>query len=303
MHPGHVKSKHVHIARCSLPPSEEGEWWELTDDSRGGIPYYYQTKTGDTVWERPGPPAFVIPLGILQVRNPISRIHVNRNSNLHHSQNTSLARRLSSRYNTSAQDHGNPPPPQEREDSKLNRLSTSSERPAIRKTRPPYLPVGDGSPEPRDPKRRSQSSTRSSGGMITPSNGSPVPKKSRHVVRRSFSSDQYGGFSQHVNHLPTIPASDASSVLSATPSARRKSTSTLRSASYDKESPPKNGTCSTRSKNKAYSTYRSPQPQSLNAAMEFLSSPPRPAAPTSIRKNVNIKSESLGTLFGDLKRG
>jgi len=48
-----------------LPPSEEGEWWELTDESRG-LAYYYQTKTGETVWERP--PGFVIPLGILQVR-------------------------------------------------------------------------------------------------------------------------------------------------------------------------------------------------------------------------------------------
>ena len=51
---------------CSrLPPSEEGEWWELSDDSRGGLPYYYQTKTGETVWERPS--GFVIPLSILQV--------------------------------------------------------------------------------------------------------------------------------------------------------------------------------------------------------------------------------------------
>ncbi|KAG6920068.1 hypothetical protein DXG01_010136 [Tephrocybe rancida] len=31
-----------------LPPSEQGEWWELSDDTRGGIPYYYQTKTGTT---------------------------------------------------------------------------------------------------------------------------------------------------------------------------------------------------------------------------------------------------------------
>jgi hypothetical protein len=53
----------IHCSR--LPPSEEGEWWELADDSRGGLPYYYQTKTGETVWERPE--AFVIPLGILQV--------------------------------------------------------------------------------------------------------------------------------------------------------------------------------------------------------------------------------------------
>lgn len=62
-----VNSKYAHIARGSLPPNEDGEWWELTDDSRGGIPYYYQTKTGETVWERPN--AFVIPLGILQARN------------------------------------------------------------------------------------------------------------------------------------------------------------------------------------------------------------------------------------------
>jgi len=48
-----------------LPPSIEGEWWELTDESRGGLPYYYQTKTGETVWERPD--GFVIPLGIIQV--------------------------------------------------------------------------------------------------------------------------------------------------------------------------------------------------------------------------------------------
>lgn len=52
-----------------LPPSDEGEWWELGDESRGGLPYYYQTKTGETVWERPN--GFVIPLSILQVRNPV----------------------------------------------------------------------------------------------------------------------------------------------------------------------------------------------------------------------------------------
>ncbi|EJD03412.1 uncharacterized protein FOMMEDRAFT_168366 [Fomitiporia mediterranea MF3/22] len=59
-----------------LPPSPEGEWWELIDESRGGIPYYYHTKTNETVWERPE--GFVIPLAILQ--------------------NTALCRRLSVRY-------------------------------------------------------------------------------------------------------------------------------------------------------------------------------------------------------------
>jgi len=55
-----------HLYMCSMPPNADGEWWELMDESRGGIPYYYQTKTGETVWERPE--GFVIPLGILQVR-------------------------------------------------------------------------------------------------------------------------------------------------------------------------------------------------------------------------------------------
>ncbi|EKM80787.1 hypothetical protein AGABI1DRAFT_119363, partial [Agaricus bisporus var. burnettii JB137-S8] len=52
------------VGNFVLPPSAEGEWWELSDESRGGIPYYYQTKTGITVWERPE--GFVIPLGIVQ---------------------------------------------------------------------------------------------------------------------------------------------------------------------------------------------------------------------------------------------
>lgn len=225
----------------------------------------------------------------------VSCIRVDAKTNGYHPQNTSLVRRLSARFNTGAQNNGHFPSPQDREDRKANRQSTSSERPSIRKTRSPHLPVGDSSPEPRDPKRRSQSSTQSSGGRITPSSGSPVPKKTRHVVRRSFSSDQYGGFSQHVNQLPTIPASDASSVLSASASARRKSTSTLRSASYEKDNPPKNGNGSARSKDKTYSTYRSPQPQSLNAAVELFSSPPS----TSMRDNVEVKSESPGTPFYD----
>ena len=50
---------------ASLPPNPEGEWWELIDESRGGIPYYYHTKSKETVWERPD--AFIIPLAILQV--------------------------------------------------------------------------------------------------------------------------------------------------------------------------------------------------------------------------------------------
>jgi hypothetical protein len=54
------------VGNFVLPPSADGEWWELSDESRGGLPYYYQTKSGETVWERPAA-AFIIPLGIIQV--------------------------------------------------------------------------------------------------------------------------------------------------------------------------------------------------------------------------------------------
>lgn len=37
-------------------------------DEQSGLPYYYHTKTGDTVWEKPQN-AFVIPLRVLQVRH------------------------------------------------------------------------------------------------------------------------------------------------------------------------------------------------------------------------------------------
>ena len=47
-----------------LPANENGEWWEIIDESTG-VPYYYHTKSGETVWERPQ--AFVIPLTVLQV--------------------------------------------------------------------------------------------------------------------------------------------------------------------------------------------------------------------------------------------
>ncbi|KAF8705905.1 MyTH4 domain, partial [Rhizoctonia solani] len=59
-----------------LPPSSEGEWWELQDESRS-LPYYYHTRTGETSWTRPKG-AFVIPLGIVQTTTlgrRLSRTH------------------------------------------------------------------------------------------------------------------------------------------------------------------------------------------------------------------------------------
>ncbi|KAG8746338.1 hypothetical protein FRC10_005327 [Ceratobasidium sp. 414] len=49
-----------------LPPSSEGEWWELNDESRSPpVPYYHHTRTGETSWTRPVG-TFVIPLAIVQ---------------------------------------------------------------------------------------------------------------------------------------------------------------------------------------------------------------------------------------------
>ncbi|EIM79976.1 RhoGAP-domain-containing protein [Stereum hirsutum FP-91666 SS1] len=64
------------VGNFVLPPSEEGEWWEISDKTRGGLPYYYHTKTGRTVWDKPE--GFVIPLTVLQ--------------------NTALGRRLSKSF-------------------------------------------------------------------------------------------------------------------------------------------------------------------------------------------------------------
>ncbi|KAF5388857.1 hypothetical protein D9757_005647 [Collybiopsis confluens] len=92
-----------------LPPSEDGEWWELTDDSRGGIPYYHHTKTGETVWERPQ--AFVIPLGILQ--------------------NTALGKRLSNRFSKSISDEASAKLAQISEKSSFRRSLSNSHDPSL----------------------------------------------------------------------------------------------------------------------------------------------------------------------------
>lgn len=82
-------------APSRLPPSLDGEWWELRDETRGGIPYYYHTKSGDTTWEKPD--GFVIPLGVIQVRaTRITFIESRHGIQTYHLvQNTSLGRKLS----------------------------------------------------------------------------------------------------------------------------------------------------------------------------------------------------------------
>lgn len=54
-----------------MPITDDGHWWELADEARGGTPYYYHTKTGETQWTRPD--GFVIPLGIIQTTTSLGR--------------------------------------------------------------------------------------------------------------------------------------------------------------------------------------------------------------------------------------
>ncbi|KAG8936973.1 hypothetical protein FRC03_000245 [Tulasnella sp. 419] len=54
-----------------MPLNDDGHWWELADESREGMPYYYHTKTQETQWTRPD--GFVIPLGIIQNTTTLGR--------------------------------------------------------------------------------------------------------------------------------------------------------------------------------------------------------------------------------------
>ncbi|KAG6378343.1 hypothetical protein JVT61DRAFT_14068 [Boletus reticuloceps] len=253
-----------------LPPNETGEWWELSDESRGGIPYYYQTKTGETVWERPN--GFVIPLTVIQ--------------------QTALGRRLSQtgmRRKASISNQVAPP------DRQANRRARAQTGGVDKDTRHVSPRSGEVDLQPRP----SYSSARSSPGRITLStSASPSPKRQHQQsppVRRSLSNDQHGqpngtttrGWSNglHTN-LPPIPASPYASEPS-TPAASRKSMSL--SSANGKSSPKEekqrqnsgnNGAVTdtedgllsrSRSKSSSYVPYRSPVPQSLNAAVEMLS--------------------------------
>ncbi|KAK7057442.1 Rho gtpase-activating protein 39 [Favolaschia claudopus] len=212
------------IGNFVLPPSAEGEWWELSDESRGGLPYYYQTKTGETVWERPSS-AFVIPLGIIQ--------------------NTALGRRL----------------------SQVNRFSKG----------PDDLP-GPSNPAPG--YRRSKSYT---GPLHTLHSDIPEFRRSSSSTEQSQPIPRLPPLT---SHLPTIPGSspDVTDLGSVSPS-RKTSVSGPSDPTLAKEKTNLNGKLRpngnpsypdssprTRSKSSPYVAHRSPPPQSLNAAVEMLTS-------------------------------
>nr|GAT57728.1 Rho GTPase-activating protein 39 isoform 2 [Mycena chlorophos] len=209
-----------------LPPSAEGEWWELCDESRGGIPYYYQTRTGQTVWERPEA-AFVIPLGILQ--------------------NTALSRRL----------------------SQTSFPTSSSPGPSVKDT--------------RQSNRRSRSFT-------GPLNATQGP------VRRSSSTEpNRASMRLQTSHLPPIPGSRDNTDVPSSPS--RKSTlstpASPRPTTNGKPARPStDAEASPRTRSKS-SPYRPPQPQSLNAAVEMLTTSQSESGHTSSKELTGTIKQQL----------
>ncbi|KAG6861674.1 hypothetical protein C0995_013243 [Termitomyces sp. Mi166 len=122
---GGLRAKHLFLPAqppARLPPGEEGEWWELSDESRGGIPYYYQTKTGATVWERPG--GFVIPLGIIQNTTLGRRLSQTTRFSVPFEERTGTER-SSSHNRRSRQQGSEPDPPYESSIIPLRQTNTS----------------------------------------------------------------------------------------------------------------------------------------------------------------------------------
>lgn len=238
-----------------LPPAEQGEWWELSDESRGGIPYYYQTKTGETVWERPE--GFVIPLTIIQ--------------------QTALGRRLS-QTGMRKKNSQNSSPSNDALDRPGYRIRARSQT-NDRDTRHVSLRSGDA--ESRL-SRSSTSSVHHSPGGAGIGSGKKQPSP---TLRRSFTNDQHGQLNTSrgwVNgrHLPPIPASPYPTEPS-TPTSRKSMTPSPPSGKVDaREKGVTNGAVTdtedgsllrSRSKSSSNIPYKSPVPQSLNAAMEMLS--------------------------------
>ncbi|KAI0823706.1 hypothetical protein BC628DRAFT_499041 [Trametes gibbosa] len=247
-------------------------------DEASGINYYYHTKSGETVWERPD--AFVIPLGILQ--------------------NTALARRLSMR-DRSGDANGKSPQKQpnvapERMPYRRSR-SYTSDKDAAQNGRSNRS--GGGTLQPR----ASQTSTRSSPGRShhtppspnTPSSPTGSSSRRSQSGRKSASSSdpqhdssgsQAGPLAYERGHpLDPIPGSPYNTDASPSPAPSvgggRKSTTATpvngQRAESPKDSIPQRKSTNdestlnrSRSKSSSYMQYRSPQPQSLNAALEMI---------------------------------
>ncbi|KAG7449597.1 uncharacterized protein BT62DRAFT_928318 [Guyanagaster necrorhizus] len=230
------------VGNFVLPPSAEGEWWELSDESRGGLSYYYQTKTGETVWERP--PGFVIPLGIIQ--------------------NSALGRRLSHRLSKSMA-----------YDSALQSQRLSPEKPTYRRSNS-YANVQDDIPT----RKSSHSVTSGKTSAVAKTKSSPARRSfsndQYHNTNTLNGSNRLHTLAQH---LPPIPASPYTSEASLSSPKLKTLTPSSSSPKLKDDALRRSSNNSTpessvraRSKSSSYVSHRPQLPQSLTAAVEMLSS-------------------------------
>lgn len=248
-------------------------------DEESGLPYYYHTKTGETVWERPTH-AFVIPLRVLQVRVDYMLRGLNI---LTLFQNTALSRRLSLTNRNSKIDPDSP--------SK----SSPNDKPAYRRSR--SYAEGDSPQAQADSRARRRSHSTARLNSAPSPNASPTPAPKKQTLRRSVSSDRFAAnqaspLSYERGHpLAPIPGSPYATDASPPPSPSTKrrpsqASSVSRPLDADKgkavarfDSPKRKSTTiqddnlarsrSSKSTKSAHMvSYHSPQPQSLNAALE-----------------------------------
>ncbi|KAH9945657.1 hypothetical protein B0H21DRAFT_744108 [Amylocystis lapponica] len=252
------------VGNFLLPPNPDGEWWEMIDES-SGLPYYYQTKTGETVWDRPE--AFVIPLTTLQ--------------------NTALGRRLSVRRISTLGPMVS------------GGLANTADRVPYRRSNSYITEKEVARQQQRTSfqQRRSQSSARNSPVQTASSSANTSPNTGKKVQSRRPQTGQSneglqagspsGPLAYPRGHpLAPIPGSPYSTDASTPPSpvARRSLSSTpvngvpiKNEKARDKDSSLRRKSTAddsalnrSRSKSSTYLSYRAPQPQSLTAALEMI---------------------------------
>ncbi|KAG9316206.1 hypothetical protein JVU11DRAFT_2232 [Chiua virens] len=261
-----------------LPPNEDGEWWELSDESRGGIPYYYQTKTGETVWERPD--GFYVKHPLVLVHGLYSHQCISKQLLVVVSRKLAYGkkrRRMARSRCLTTQVIAEPGP-----------------IPAVL-TRIPAMSYLDRATQIYKHELHIHQHEVRLVGSRRQASASPSKKQQQPPpVRRSVTNDYQGqsngsttrGWSNglHTN-LPPIPASPYASEPSTPASHKSISLSSANGKSSPKEEKQRhkgvsNGTMTdsedgspsrSRSKSSSYIPYRSPAPQSLNAAVEMLS--------------------------------
>ncbi|KAJ7647566.1 hypothetical protein FB45DRAFT_733340 [Roridomyces roridus] len=204
------------VGHFVLPPSADGEWWELVDEARGGLPYYYQTKTGETKWERPA--GFVIPLGIIQNTALGRRLSLNRFSKSFSEDSAGPSTASPQTARRSRSYHGSvlPDAAKDTERPEFRRSFTADQSNGTLRIPPliSNLPTIPGSPDNTDVPSSSSSSRKSSTSAPRPKdkespNGKPRPNGD---ASPDSSPRARSKSSSYVSHRPPPPQSLSAAV-------------------------------------------------------------------------------------------